>query len=695
MVCTLMKTVDQSGGSSRSNDPHIPTYPTSARLYNVHNHNIFVVEALRHKDVGVKAIETLTQLFEISPTSALAVLKSDLLVEHDNKYVYASANRAICPDLQFCYRLYQKVNKQEFGEQSGEGMLAALARQIESYNAACNDTYAKLKMSATGTPLVAICSPLMKRTHSLSNSGEMCFMDSSGNMDRENCRVFLLLTHTCAGGLPLGIVITQSEDEKTVSGGLELLKSILKNDAFGGRVELHQLDLAFSCSAQLHQTSPTIEDSYSSQTCVQGNSEGAFIPQSPVRWMLGLLSELAENADYSDALTTMAKQLEKMKHNPTQLISAFYCFDIFLQEDLPVKKTWLIAKCVGTSDNLVKSLLPFLKVAVEKNKPQLALKFLDKAKEWIGEIIRDVKEIVQRYEKHNSDVAKSNSDIITEKEETEKKQQQQTCEMETLQKNIEDLDANLHNINKEIEDHEKKIEQKNVEIKKFINSITNTKNQQLMQMPAVKVTSVAIFLMMVPFVEHIMNYICKMETSQESMIRTLQTGLSELNSAKQRLKEQEWDIQNELMDKQLQLAKLKIENGQIPCVSHLDEVQKCLSRIQKILVQLQKFWEKVGSLLDTLKQRTFAGEDWIDELADLKEQFLESIDAAKEGWTQFGISCMKANNIFSVQSSQAYKFLEISPSSLSKEEWEKEYESVKEKLEKIRPNTVNHKAITQ
>ncbi len=63
-------------------------------------------EALRHKDVGVKAIETLTQLFEIghSPTSALAVLKGDLLAEHGNKYVYASANRAICPDLQFCYR---------------------------------------------------------------------------------------------------------------------------------------------------------------------------------------------------------------------------------------------------------------------------------------------------------------------------------------------------------------------------------------------------------------------------------------------------------------------------------------------------------------------------------------------------------------------------------------------------------------
>nr|XP_055049687.1 uncharacterized protein LOC129435395 isoform X2 [Misgurnus anguillicaudatus] len=106
MVCTLVNTVDARGASSRSKDPHITTYPTSVRLYNVHNHNIFVAEALRHRDVGAKAIETLTQLFEIghNPTSALAVLKSDLLAEHGNKYVYASANRTLCPDLQFCYR---------------------------------------------------------------------------------------------------------------------------------------------------------------------------------------------------------------------------------------------------------------------------------------------------------------------------------------------------------------------------------------------------------------------------------------------------------------------------------------------------------------------------------------------------------------------------------------------------------------
>ncbi|XP_073797348.1 uncharacterized protein [Danio rerio] len=362
----------------------------------------------------------------------------------------------------------------------------------------------------------------------------------------------------------------------------------------------------------------------------------------------------------------------------------------------------VLFKCVGTSNNLVKSLLPSLKVAAEKNKPQLARKLLEKAKDWISDIIKDVKDIVKRYDKHNSDVAKSTSDIITVKDETEKNHQQQTCEMEALQKTVDTLEANLQKLNKEIEASEKQIEAKNAEIQAFINKITSKKEEPTVQttsaMPAAAAIapSVAIFSMIVPFVEHIMDYICKMVTasSYQATIKTLQGGLSELTDAHRHLQDQEWSIQNKLMDQQLKLAKIKIENGQLPSVSHLDEVQKCLSRIQQILVQLQKFWEKVGALLDTLKDRTFAGEDHIEFLEDMKEVFLDSVDAAKQGWTNFGNSCMKANSIFSVQANDAYKFLEVNPSSLSKEDWEKEYNLIKDKLENIKPNVPSQNAIT-
>lgn len=87
----------------RSKDPHLPDFPFEVKIQNKHNHNLFVAEALRHRDVGEKAIESLTKLFEIghSPSSALSALKNDLQMEYGDRFAYASANREICPDLSF------------------------------------------------------------------------------------------------------------------------------------------------------------------------------------------------------------------------------------------------------------------------------------------------------------------------------------------------------------------------------------------------------------------------------------------------------------------------------------------------------------------------------------------------------------------------------------------------------------------
>ena len=81
----------------RTEDPHMPDIPFKVILINRHNHNLFVADTIRHRDVGEKAINILTGLFEIghTPTSAVAVLKHDLQMEYGQRYVYASANREI------------------------------------------------------------------------------------------------------------------------------------------------------------------------------------------------------------------------------------------------------------------------------------------------------------------------------------------------------------------------------------------------------------------------------------------------------------------------------------------------------------------------------------------------------------------------------------------------------------------------
>ena len=102
--------------------------------------------------------------------------------------------------------------------------------------AAHHPIYLSMDITADEQLVVAVCTPLMHRVHKLvKHSGEMVFIDATGNVDRNNCRVFLLLTHSCVGGLPLGVLITSSESTTTIRAGLELLKKMVGDAGFYGR----------------------------------------------------------------------------------------------------------------------------------------------------------------------------------------------------------------------------------------------------------------------------------------------------------------------------------------------------------------------------------------------------------------------------------------------------------------------------
>ncbi|KAK0150087.1 hypothetical protein N1851_009151 [Merluccius polli] len=132
MNVTLVRCITEQGRVSRSKDPHLPLYPMLVRIRQVHNHHIYVGAALKHRDVGEEAINGLKRLFEIghSPSTALAVLKRDLLAEFGEQYESVSANRAICPDLHFCYRLYDKVYKEEFAAQRDQAISACANAEL-------------------------------------------------------------------------------------------------------------------------------------------------------------------------------------------------------------------------------------------------------------------------------------------------------------------------------------------------------------------------------------------------------------------------------------------------------------------------------------------------------------------------------------------------------------------------------------
>lgn len=105
---------------------------------------------------------------------------------------------------------------------TGEQMVVCLKKCIQQYNEINKMGCAMLKED-TGSLILAICSPLMKRVLiELRTSHEIMFMDSSGNTDKHNNRVFLLLVPSVAGALPGEIIVTFSETENNIYQGHKL-----------------------------------------------------------------------------------------------------------------------------------------------------------------------------------------------------------------------------------------------------------------------------------------------------------------------------------------------------------------------------------------------------------------------------------------------------------------------------------------
>ncbi|KAA0724209.1 hypothetical protein E1301_Tti003479 [Triplophysa tibetana] len=360
-----------------------------------------------------------------------------------------------------------------------------------------------------------------------------------------------------------------------------------------------------------------------------------------------MLRDLTNSPEFVEELLPAAERTALLYHLSYLCLGNFPKLERILRQRavenqlLFVSSEALLLKCVTTSEDLVSALLPMLRLSVENNQTILAVKALEKAKAWITEIVDRVNAIIERYEKHNYNVASSTSDVITEKAQTEKEKVETSSEIKSLGDIVDKFQDDLKKIFQEIGETETKIQEKNAELQKHVSDICRTSH------------GLGILAAIVPFIGPLIKSIYDTATAP----------------------------------------------GNIPDPVHLGEVQMCLSQIQKILIQLQKFWMSVGELLDSLKKKTFVGEDIlaIEMNENTKSFFLKSIEIAEEYWKTFGQSCLKAKDIFSLQNKDAYKFLESSPP-VDPVEWKQEYESIMEKLKNISPNPLceaNKAAITE
>lgn len=106
---------------------------------------------------------------------------------------------------------------------------------LNNYNKEQGEVCAGMCQTADNQLAIALCTPLMKRTHALlGESAGVMFVDSPGNCTRLNHHLFLLFTHSSAGCLPLGAFLTTSASQATFSAALQLLQTVFPPDRFFG-----------------------------------------------------------------------------------------------------------------------------------------------------------------------------------------------------------------------------------------------------------------------------------------------------------------------------------------------------------------------------------------------------------------------------------------------------------------------------
>ncbi|XP_063078703.1 uncharacterized protein LOC134468758 [Engraulis encrasicolus] len=329
-------------------------------------------------------------------------------------------------------------------------------------------------------------------------------------------------------------------------------------------------------------------------------------------------------------------------------------------------------KCLCTSDNLVKTLFPILKVAVQKCRVDMAKTYLAKAQDWITEIIEDAQKMVDGYTNENKELSNSTSTIYEKKE-----------EKRVLNEKMKAVDDQLKQFKSQLQTIDSQIASKQQQV----NGASGRVDQQISHMASCDKR----FAARTTFCFGFISWTCGPSDAEIAATRNsnrdtlnqlhqvLQGHMQEVRNLRQR----EQQVQTNLMAKKMELVDLELKDGSIPSPEHLEEVKYCLVRIQSVLVQILRFWNHVSEILKKLEQQTFAGTDLLEDLEFFKEIYLYSICEAEKAWRAFGQSCMKSKEIFDFQSKEAYRFLETNPASMSDAQKQQQIFEVNHRLKEL------------
>lgn len=122
--------------SFRSQDKYLQDYPCQVDVYYVHNHDIMVANSLRHRPPSKEVEEIFKKYFnnEYLPSAALDDYKRKLEDANPEVYHLLEADGTVCPTKKWCYDLYYKMIKKNYGETNGEKIIESLKPNDEEFD---------------------------------------------------------------------------------------------------------------------------------------------------------------------------------------------------------------------------------------------------------------------------------------------------------------------------------------------------------------------------------------------------------------------------------------------------------------------------------------------------------------------------------------------------------------------------------
>lgn len=170
-----------------------------------------------------------------NPSSALQCLKTDLLLEHGEEYYKIDADGYYVPSISVVSKLFQKEFSEIYGGMTDPEMFNGLEKLLADYTSASSGK-AEFHRTEDGEHyFVVIVTPIMLRVHEhIVQSKELILIDASGGVDKQRHRINFFVCPTSAGGLPAGVIVSDSEKESVFYEALLCYKSMLGSVAFFG-----------------------------------------------------------------------------------------------------------------------------------------------------------------------------------------------------------------------------------------------------------------------------------------------------------------------------------------------------------------------------------------------------------------------------------------------------------------------------